>query len=320
MAKRRANGEGNIRKRKDGRWEGRYTAGYDSETRKRITKNVPGKTQAEVKEKLKRAVEDSKRIDDPKGQNLTAGQWATLWFENCAKPSIRESTAEHDRNFVENHIMPVIGKIKLRKLTTPDIQKFCSRTREGGRIQPCEDMAVSGLSSKTVRSLHAMFRQCLDQVVMGRLILYNPAADCKRLPKRKGETNMDEVKSIVTYRIGEYGRGIVKLAEAIGSRGIFRNRLSSLRGVQYLIIDQYYTGSGIERTDLVPGKGLLRPRLPGGGAAGISGTERNAGNPGIRASRIFYFRNLPPPSFPGPRGKRPGEDLCRRCRGRPRRS
>ena len=32
MAKKRANGEGNIRKRKDGRWEGRYTAGYDPET------------------------------------------------------------------------------------------------------------------------------------------------------------------------------------------------------------------------------------------------------------------------------------------------
>lgn len=32
MPKRRANGEGNIRKRKDGRWEGRYTAGVDPET------------------------------------------------------------------------------------------------------------------------------------------------------------------------------------------------------------------------------------------------------------------------------------------------
>ena len=29
MAKKRTNGEGNIRKRKDGRWEGRCTAGYD---------------------------------------------------------------------------------------------------------------------------------------------------------------------------------------------------------------------------------------------------------------------------------------------------
>ena len=43
MAKKRANGEGNIRKRKDGRWEGRYTAGHDPITGKRITKNVLGK-------------------------------------------------------------------------------------------------------------------------------------------------------------------------------------------------------------------------------------------------------------------------------------
>ena len=48
MPKRRANGEGNIRKRKDGRWEGRYTVGHDPETGKAIIKNVLGKTQAEV--------------------------------------------------------------------------------------------------------------------------------------------------------------------------------------------------------------------------------------------------------------------------------
>ena len=52
MAKKRANGEGNIRKRSDGRWEGRYTAGYHPETGKRIIKNVLGKTQAECKAKL----------------------------------------------------------------------------------------------------------------------------------------------------------------------------------------------------------------------------------------------------------------------------
>lgn len=44
MAKKRANGEGNIRKRKDGRWEGRYTAGYDPAAGKHITKNVLSKT------------------------------------------------------------------------------------------------------------------------------------------------------------------------------------------------------------------------------------------------------------------------------------
>ena len=170
MAKRRANGEGNIRKRKDGRWEGRYTAGYDLETGKRVTKNVLGRTQAEAKEKLKRALEDSKRINISKSQDLMVGRWATLWFENYAKPSIRESTAEHYRNFVENHIVPGIGKIRLRKLTTLDIQKFYNRTREGGRIQRYEGMEISGLSNKTIRSLHAILRQCLDQAVKEQLI------------------------------------------------------------------------------------------------------------------------------------------------------
>ena len=42
MSKRRANGEGNIRRRKDGRWEGRYTAGRDPVTGKQIFKNVLG--------------------------------------------------------------------------------------------------------------------------------------------------------------------------------------------------------------------------------------------------------------------------------------
>ena len=61
MAKKRANGEGNIRKRADGRWEGRYTAGYHPETGKRIIKNVLGKTQAECKAKLSAAMYDYMR-------------------------------------------------------------------------------------------------------------------------------------------------------------------------------------------------------------------------------------------------------------------
>ena len=63
MAKRRANGEGNIRKRTDGRWEGRYTAGRDPETGKAIYKIVLCKTQAEVRVKLKQAINASQKLD-----------------------------------------------------------------------------------------------------------------------------------------------------------------------------------------------------------------------------------------------------------------
>ena len=75
MAKKRTNGEGNIRKRKDGRWEGRYTAGYDPKTGKRIIKNVLGKTQAECKAKLSAAMESVKGIDISRAEDYTVATW-----------------------------------------------------------------------------------------------------------------------------------------------------------------------------------------------------------------------------------------------------
>lgn len=49
MAKKQANGEGSIRKRKDGYREGRDTVEHDPEEGKSIYKNVLGRTQAEAK-------------------------------------------------------------------------------------------------------------------------------------------------------------------------------------------------------------------------------------------------------------------------------
>lgn len=75
VAKRRANGEGNIRKRKDGRWEGRYTAGHDPETGRAIYRNVLGRTQTEARAKLKAAMEAAKNIDRVKAKKYTVGKW-----------------------------------------------------------------------------------------------------------------------------------------------------------------------------------------------------------------------------------------------------
>ena len=85
MAKKRANGEGSIRKRSDGRWEGRYTVGYDENGKVKM-KNVLGKTQAEVKEKLKEKIEEAKVLDVSKSESYTVAEWAALWFEIYAKP------------------------------------------------------------------------------------------------------------------------------------------------------------------------------------------------------------------------------------------
>ena len=97
MAKRRANGEGSIRKRADGRWEGRYTVGYDPETGKQKFKNVLGKTQTEVKEKLKAAIEESKDLDISRADQFTLSEWLR-YNNNNKKTNNKQQQQQQQKN------------------------------------------------------------------------------------------------------------------------------------------------------------------------------------------------------------------------------
>ena len=178
MAKKRANGEGNIRKRADGRWEGRYTAGYHSETGKRIIKNVLGKTQAECKAKLKKAIEESHALDVGRADEYTVAAWLRTWFELYAKPHIRPSTMNYYHRNIEQHIIPAIGDIPLNKLTTRDLQKLYNGLQSNGRLRKVQKKEKPGLSNSTVRGIHMMLHNALDRAVKEKLILTNPTENC----------------------------------------------------------------------------------------------------------------------------------------------
>ena len=178
MAKKRANGEGNIRKRADGRWEGRYTAGYHPETGKRIIKNVLGKTQAECKAKLKKAIEESQALDVGRADEYTVAAWLRTWFELYAKPHIRPSTMNYYHRNIEQHIIPAIGDIPLNKLTTHDLQKLYNDLQSNGRLRKVQKKEKPGLSNSTVRGIHMMLHNALDRAVKEKLILTNPTENC----------------------------------------------------------------------------------------------------------------------------------------------
>ena len=182
MAKKRANGEGNIRKRKDGRWEGRYTAGHDANG-KAIYKNVLGKTQAEVKEKLKRAIEENKGLDIVKAGQYTLGQWMDVWFENYAKLKVRPSSHQTYCGYIDNHIKPHVGSIPLSKLTSLDLQKLYKMLLAEGRIDRIESKnQPKGLSAKTVRNINQIISSALNLAKEQKLISSNQAEACA-LPK-----------------------------------------------------------------------------------------------------------------------------------------
>ncbi len=183
MAKRRSNGEGNIRKRKDGRWEGRYTAGLDPVSGKQVFKNVLGKTQSEVKEKLKVALAENQKVDFTKTGKYTVTQWMNEWYENVAKIKVRASSHQTYRCYIDNHIAPNIGKLSLEKLTTMDLQKFYRKLMAKGRVERIEAAhQPKGLSAKTVRNINQVISSAMDFAVAQRIISVNP---CKAvaLPK-----------------------------------------------------------------------------------------------------------------------------------------
>ena len=91
MAK-RTNGEGTIRHRKDGRWEAAIMDGFRNDGKPNM-KHFYGKTQKEVKEKLK-AWEKDRESGLNLQKEMTFSEWSNLWFENH-KTNIQPTTQEN---------------------------------------------------------------------------------------------------------------------------------------------------------------------------------------------------------------------------------
>jgi integrase len=208
---RRASGEGNIRKRSDGRWEGRYVAGHD-EYGKPIRKSVLGKSQAEVRDKLKEALAACKKLDVLRAEEYTVEDWLKQWFEVYSKPNIREATQERYWNHIRYHIIPYIGKIKLNKLTSRQVQKMYNDVREHGRVKKSpNDNRDSTLSASYIASLHRMFSMAMDRAVKERLIIYNPCDDVI-LPKvEKKEMKILKPENIKIYLEEAERRGVLPM-------------------------------------------------------------------------------------------------------------
>ena len=225
---RRANGEGNIRKRKDGRWEGRYVAGHDANG-KEIRKNVLGKTQAEVKDKLRKAIEEAKYLDVAKADEYTVERWVKTWYEIYSKPNLRESTQERYWNHISYHIIPEIGHIKLRKLTGRDIQIMYNNVRDHGRVlKGPNDKRDKSLSASYIHSLHRMLKMCLERAVREELLIRNPC-DNVVLPKvEREEMKILKPEYIKAYLAEAERRGCLPMMFLELCSGLRKGELAAL--------------------------------------------------------------------------------------------
>ena len=210
MAKRRKHGDGSIRLRKDGRWEGRVVIGYDEKGLPK-TKNVLAKTKTECAAKL-RALRE--RLTPPAPEvpkaDLSLGNWLDHWYQDYKKATLRSNTQMSYERRIYQHIIPALGNIQLDKLTTGDIQQFYTHLKQNGRLLR-KELYGTGLSDQTTD-------QQLPRIPFHGLrhtsatLLIASQQDVKTVSKRLGHAQTSTTMNIYAHALQESDR---KAADAL---------------------------------------------------------------------------------------------------------
>jgi len=151
---------GGIKRRKDGRYEAKYTVETPAGLKRR---SVYGKTREEVAVKLAAAMVDQPEETTPetKPANITVREFFEEMHDDAVRHAVKRRTYESYRCIVNRHIIPVLGNHKLVSLTTRQVQDFY-----GGLLS-------SGLSPKTVTNVDTTLRRALKQGVRWGLVKHN---------------------------------------------------------------------------------------------------------------------------------------------------
>lgn len=167
MAKRRPSGDGMVRKRSDGRWEGRIVVGH-KENGDPIFRYVYAPTQKGLTAKLRQRIDAYEGVELTEQSGMTLGEWLDQWLEDIAE-TLRPNTQIRYRGIVRNHIKPQLGDKVISQLSQKDIQKFYERLAQQGNQK-----TGAGLTGGSIRGIHNMLHEALDAAETACLILRNP--------------------------------------------------------------------------------------------------------------------------------------------------
>lgn len=172
MAKRRPSGDGMVRKRKDGRWEGRIVVGH-KENGQPIFRYVHAPTQKELLAKLHQKLDAYDGVELTEDSQMTLSEWLDRWLEEYAAPTVRPSTLDGYRNDIQHYIKPYLGDKQVSQITSIDVQKLYTKLREEGRVHFHPKYGYQ-LSSAMLTSIHATFHRAMKIAEREHLISKNP--------------------------------------------------------------------------------------------------------------------------------------------------
>ncbi|MYT18928.1 tyrosine-type recombinase/integrase [Streptomyces sp. SID7760] len=190
----RANGEGTIYQRKDGRWEAAgYVLAADG-TRKRV--RVYGTTRKNAADKLTAKIADSNRGLPVATADSTVGVYLTYWLNSVAIHRLRENTHTRYASCIRLYLQPGLGTKKLARLTARDVRTFLDRLRT--TCQCCTqgldiihkrccaigECCTKVLSALTVAYVHSVLKSALEHAVREDELPRNVARNVKTITPR----------------------------------------------------------------------------------------------------------------------------------------
>ncbi len=133
MAKRRPSGDGMVRKREDGRWEGRIVVGH-KKSGDSIFRYISAPTQKELSAKLRQLTEAYKGVDLTEESNMALSVWLDKWLDEYMAAALRPTTLNGYRRSLELHVKPYLGNKTLSKITAVDLRSLYRSLQETGRV------------------------------------------------------------------------------------------------------------------------------------------------------------------------------------------
>ena len=173
MGKRRPSGDGMVRKREDGRWEGRIVVGHKGNGDS-IFRYIYADTQKELTTKLRQNIDAFQGVELTEQSKMTLAQWLDEWLEKHMTGTVRPGTLEGYRKDMDNHVKPYLGEKLLIKLTSDNLRELYQLLLERGRKLPRQNCGP-GLAPATVRGIHATLHHTLKTAADEGLIPFNPA-------------------------------------------------------------------------------------------------------------------------------------------------
>jgi integrase len=206
VSKKRGNGEGSITKRKDGRWMARYTV-HTAKGPKRRT--VYGKTRKEAADKLAKVLSDRTEGIVYDDENMTVREYLDRWLKGSVYGSVRQSTYDRDTNLIQNHLLPALGGIKLKKLSSAHVQGFYRNRLD------------AGLSTSTVHKMHAILHKALSQALRWHMVPRNVTEAVRPprpAPKEMSPLSPEEARRLLRATRGDRLEALYVLGVTTGMR------------------------------------------------------------------------------------------------------